>query len=126
MPAIAQRSRMTIAMKVREHLRRVFCVFISSWLNPNMRKLSTVFLILAIAGTLYGQDSFNQKVDSIVKKVMEDAHVPSVSLAIVQEGKITYVQAYGNARLEPQLAAKPEMRYSIGSISKQFTATAIL
>jgi len=113
-------------MKVREHLRRVFCVFISSWLNPNMRKLSTVFLILAIAGTLYGQDSFNQKVDSIVKDVMEDTHVPSVSLAIVQEGKITYVQAYGNARLEPQLAAKPEMRYSIGSISKQFTATAIL
>src|SRR4029077_13177004 len=28
--------------------------------------------------------------------------------------------------LEPRLAASPAMRYSIGSVSKQFTATAIL
>src|SRR5208283_5705689 len=36
------------------------------------------------------------------------------------------VQAYGDARLDPKMAARPEMRYSIGSISKQFTASAIL
>jgi CubicO group peptidase (beta-lactamase class C family) len=41
-----------------------------------------------------------------------------------------YTHAYGSARLAtattPAIPATPEMRYSIGSISKQFTAAAIL
>ena len=41
-------------------------------------------------------------------------------------GKLVYAHAYGKARLEPAEEATPEMRYSIGSISKQFTAAAIL
>ncbi len=45
---------------------------------------------------------------------------------IVQNGKIAYVQAYGSARLDPPTPAASAMRYSIGSISKQFTAAAIL
>jgi D-alanyl-D-alanine carboxypeptidase len=36
------------------------------------------------------------------------------------------VHAYGNARIEPLTPANPGMRYSIGPISKQFTAAAIL
>lgn len=52
--------------------------------------------------------------------------VPSASVAVVKAGKIAYVQAYGDARLEPRAAARPGMRYSIGSISKQFTAAAVL
>jgi CubicO group peptidase (beta-lactamase class C family) len=52
--------------------------------------------------------------------------VPSASIAIVQQGRVVYAQSYGDARLEPRTPARPEMRYSIGSISKQFTATAIL
>src|SRR5207248_5249930 len=51
---------------------------------------------------------------------------PSASVAVVKDGKIVYLHAYGNARLDPPLAATPQMRYSIGSVSKQFTATAIL
>jgi hypothetical protein len=48
------------------------------------------------------------------------------SVAIVKDGTIAYLQAYGDARLEPKTPARAEMRYSIGSISKQFTAAAIL
>ena len=64
-------------------------------------------------------------IDDIANKVLATTGVPSASLAVVKDGKIAYLQAYGNARLDPQ-AASPEMRYSIGSISKQFTAAAIL
>src|SRR5207253_7033849 len=39
---------------------------------------------------------------------------------------MAYVQAYGAARLDPNTQARSAMRYSIGSISKQFTAAAIL
>ena len=66
------------------------------------------------------------KVDQVAEQVLEQTGVPSASLAIVQDGQIVYTQAYGKARLEPAEAAEPAMRYSIGSISKQFTASAIL
>jgi len=67
-----------------------------------------------------------QKIDKLVADALTKAGVPSASVAVVQDGKIAYLQAYGDARLEPPTAAKPQMRYSIGSISKQFTAAAIL
>jgi D-alanyl-D-alanine carboxypeptidase len=66
------------------------------------------------------------RVDLIAGQVLEQTGVPSASVAVVQHGKVVYTHAYGRARLEPSVAATPEMRYSIGSISKQFTAAAIL
>src|SRR5262249_25453878 len=42
------------------------------------------------------------------------------------DGAIAYANAYGNARVQPPTKATPSMRYSIGSVSKQFTAAAIL
>ena len=47
-------------------------------------------------------------------------------MAVVRDGAVAYVHAYGLATIEPPMPATPEMRYSIGSISKQFTAAAIL
>jgi CubicO group peptidase (beta-lactamase class C family) len=69
-------------------------------------------------------------IDRIAAQVLEQTGVPSASVAVVQHGKLVYTHAYGTARLAsssaPALAAAPAMRYSIGSISKQFTAAAIL
>ena len=66
------------------------------------------------------------KIDTVTAKVLADTGVPSASIAIVQKGQIVYTNAYGKARLEPPTPAAPQMRYSIGSISKQFTAASIL
>ena len=60
--------------------------------------------------------------DRIVHEILARTGVPSASVAIVRDGQIAYVQAYGDARLGPRTPARPDMRYSIGSISKQFTA----
>ncbi len=65
-------------------------------------------------------------IDDTAQQVLKTTGVPSASLAVVQDGKIAYVQAYGPAKLDPQTNATTAMRYSIGSISKQFTASAIL
>lgn len=70
--------------------------------------------------------SLGARVDSIAKQVLSTTGVPSASVAVVTHGQLTYAQAYGSAKLEPVVAATPNMRYAIGSISKQFTATAIL
>jgi CubicO group peptidase (beta-lactamase class C family) len=70
------------------------------------------------------------RIDRIAGQVLEQTGVPSASIAVVQHGKLVYTRGYGNARLaagsEPPVPATPQMRYSIGSISKQFTAAAIL
>ncbi len=70
------------------------------------------------------------RIDRVAAQVLEATGVPSASIAVVQHGKLVYSHAYGNARLAtssvPAVPATPDMRYSIGSISKQFTAAAIL
>ena len=74
--------------------------------------------------------AIQSRIDRIATQVLEQTGVPSASVAVVKDGKLVYTHAYGKARLAagsvPDVAATPEMRYSIGSISKQFTATAIL
>jgi CubicO group peptidase (beta-lactamase class C family) len=67
------------------------------------------------------------KVDKIATQVLESTGVPSASVAVVKDGRLAYAQAYGAARLEPRRKpARPDMRYAIGSVSKQFTAVAVL
>jgi len=66
------------------------------------------------------------RVDGIANGVLEQRGVPSASVAVVKGGKLVYTHAYGLAHLAPDEKATPEMRYSIGSVSKQFTAAAIL
>jgi len=88
--------------------------------------------LLSVGSTLAAQSTaelpaaLREKVDAIVRRTLADTGVPSASTAIVQQGAIAYLQAYGDGRIEPRKPASPAMRYSIGSISKQFTAAAIL
>jgi CubicO group peptidase (beta-lactamase class C family) len=66
------------------------------------------------------------QIDSGALTVLNATGAPSASIAIVRGGEIVYERAYGDGRIDPKTPATPSMRYSIGSISKQFTATAIL
>src|SRR5215813_5678669 len=66
------------------------------------------------------------KIDKLAADALASSGVPSASVAVVKDGKIVYLHAYGSARLEPKTPATSAMRYSIGSISKQFTAAAML
>jgi D-alanyl-D-alanine carboxypeptidase len=66
------------------------------------------------------------KVDHAVEQVIATTGIPSASIALVEHGQIAYLHAYGKARLEPPVAATTAMHYSIGSVSKQFTAALIL
>ncbi len=66
------------------------------------------------------------QVDSIANSVLESTGVPSASIAVVRHGQIVYARAYGMAKLDPNMPATAEMRYGIGSISKQLTAATVL
>ena len=85
-----------------------------------------VVVLLFAALPVLAQDATTAAWDKIAEDVLQKTGVPSASVAVVRDGKITYLHAYGYANLENKTPAQPNMRYSIGSISKQFTATAIL
>jgi CubicO group peptidase (beta-lactamase class C family) len=65
-------------------------------------------------------------IDAAATKVLADTGVPSAAVGIVIDGKIVLATAYGDARLSPPLKATGTMAYPVGSISKQFTASAVL
>lgn len=71
-------------------------------------------------------DDLHGKIDAVAAEVLESTGVPSASVAVVIDGRLAHVKAYGDARLEPRMPADVGMRYPIGSISKQFTAAALL
>jgi len=66
------------------------------------------------------------RIDTAAHAVLTRTGVPSASIAIVRRGELAYANAYGFAQLAPKRPALPAMRYAIGSISKEFTAAAIL
>jgi CubicO group peptidase (beta-lactamase class C family) len=67
-----------------------------------------------------------QQVADIATKTLHSTGVPSASIAIVEHNRIVYAHAFGLANVTPPKPATAAMAYPIGSISKQFTANAIL
>src|SRR5271155_1082437 len=100
----------------------------------NMQRRTAGFLglscVMAVTLPMVAQNAMPAAtangVDSAAAGVLKATGVPSASVAVVQGGKVAYVKAYGMARLDPAMPAEPGMQYSIGSISKQFTAAVVL
>jgi D-alanyl-D-alanine carboxypeptidase len=93
----------------------------------SLLRLSAAVLLTAASGAAAELPSATRvKIDEIAAKALADSGAPSVSIAVVQNGQIACTRAYGKARLSPTTAATPQMRYSIGSVSKQFLAGAVL
>lgn len=66
------------------------------------------------------------RIRAIVAEARAKAPAPSTSVAIVIDGQLAYAEAFGLARLDPARPATTETRYDIGSVSKQFTAAAVM
>jgi CubicO group peptidase (beta-lactamase class C family) len=52
--------------------------------------------------------------------------LPSVSAAVVHDGEVIWAEAVGLANAEDDVTATPEHQYRIGSITKTFTAAAVM
>ncbi len=86
-------------------------------------------LLTAVAFAAIGsaQAAWNQNrataADTTLSQIVTSA-VPSVSACVTIDGVVVYEKAFGNSA--PGVAATPQTIYRIGSLSKQFTAAAIL
>ncbi|HET9384443.1 MAG TPA: serine hydrolase domain-containing protein [Gemmatimonadales bacterium] len=92
----------------------------------NLQALAVAFVV-GLSGRAAAQQltaAERSQVDSGAVAVLRSSGAPSASIAIVRGGQIVYERAYGNGR--GTTTATPSMRYAVGSVSKQFTAAAIL
>jgi CubicO group peptidase (beta-lactamase class C family) len=84
--------------------------------------------LIALAAPAAAQDitpAESAKVDTIVTETLARTGVPAASIAIVRGGKIVFAKAYGK-QSDANPTASAAAAYPIASISKQFTAAAIL
>ncbi len=91
-----------------------------------MRLLFSLLFICLFSLT-YAQipDSLVKKVDAIFAEY-DKTNSPGCALAIVKNGKILYERGYGMSNMEYNIAISPSSIFHIASISKQFTAAAII
>jgi D-alanyl-D-alanine carboxypeptidase len=66
------------------------------------------------------------RVDEYVRDRMELKHIPGLSLAVVRDGTVLVAKGYGTACLEFRAPATPDTRYLLASMTKPFTALAVM
>jgi D-alanyl-D-alanine carboxypeptidase len=79
------------------------------------------------AGTAAGRGDVAAQVDTMVARYLQRTYVPGVSVAVIRGGRDTLVfRGYGVANLEHHVPATAETVYPVASITKQFTAAAVM
>jgi CubicO group peptidase (beta-lactamase class C family) len=85
---------------------------------------------LSPAATLAAQDSDRasivRAIDSIVSNPIDAGQIAGASVAVVRGRDTILLRAYGFADLEYHVPTPDRAIYEIGSVTKQFTAVAIL
>jgi D-alanyl-D-alanine carboxypeptidase len=66
------------------------------------------------------------RITADVTNVMQRYTIPGATVLIARDGHIVYVRAFGSSDLAAGAATRDDTHYEIGSITKQFTAAAIL
>ncbi len=89
-----------------------------------MKKHLVFCLFMMIFVTSSHAQQFKE-VDAILEAYTGD-NTPGASLAIIKKGKVIYQKTYGMADLEKQVKVRPEHNFRLASVTKQFTATAVL
>src|SRR5579883_2457610 len=83
-------------------------------------------LIFTTLTLLQAQPNLEKSLDDAISTALKKTGAPSVSVAVVENGRLVYAKAFGLADLAANRPAAPHTRYAVGSISKEFTAAALL
>jgi D-alanyl-D-alanine carboxypeptidase len=95
--------------------------------NPAMlRMLSSVLLLAGSPAALALTGPDTATIYNIGKAAYDQNRAPGFSLAVWYKGQVVFAHGYGYADLASRAPVTPDTRFSVGSITKQFTAASIL
>lgn len=95
-----------------------------------LKKLTTALIVLPFSiHTMDAQKltkNYEKKIDSLIQTEFGNKNEPGGVFLVSQKGKNIYRKAFGKANLELNVNMTPDNVFQIGSMTKQFTAVAIL
>jgi D-alanyl-D-alanine carboxypeptidase len=94
-------------------------------------RIASIALVLCTTkfitvGKAQDQSDFASKIDSLAHTALKEGPIAGLSVAVARDGKTLLSKGYGFANLEHDVQSTPEVVYRIRSISKMFTAVAVL
>ena len=81
-------------------------------------------LVVLLGGCASGGGGLTHAVDDLMRDY--DGEVPGASVLVIRDGRTVIRRSYGLADLESKTPATPATNYRLASVTKQFTAAAIL
>jgi D-alanyl-D-alanine carboxypeptidase len=94
--------------------------------TPRHTATHLVFAAIWAAILLPASHVLADAVDDYIEKQLKQNNLPGLSLAVVRDGKIEKARGYGLADVELSVPATEHTVYQWASVTKQFTATAIM
>lgn len=92
--------------------------------NKTILHVALVSLIFFVP-IAFGQNQ-TKKIDAFINEKMGANHIPGLSLAVVRDGKVIFAKGYGMSNLELSVPANEKSVFPIYSITKTFTAVAVM
>jgi CubicO group peptidase (beta-lactamase class C family) len=86
---------------------------------------SSIFLSVSLVIAV-SQSTRADEVDNHVRAEMNKQHIPGLSLAVVKNGAVEKTAGYGLANLEWSTPVRPDTIFQIQSVTKTFTASAVM
>ncbi|HET7456992.1 MAG TPA: serine hydrolase domain-containing protein, partial [Gemmatimonadaceae bacterium] len=90
-----------------------------------MRLTRLAPLALALVPSMLSAQSLDRRVDSLMAAYARPGQ-PGASLLVVRDGRVLRKKGYGLAEVETRRPVTPETDFRLASLSKQFTATAVM
>lgn len=89
-----------------------------------MKQISLIFYL--IISFNYANAQANEQVEEYISKKMVEKKIPGLQLVVINDNKIEYTTEMGNANVSFSIPVNENTIFSINSIGKIFTATAIM
>ncbi|HUT82998.1 MAG TPA: serine hydrolase [Candidatus Bathyarchaeia archaeon] len=67
-----------------------------------------------------------EKIEGLIVTLMQQMKIPGLSISVVNDEKIVYTKGFGARLLTENIPATSETLFGVGSVSKSFTALAIM
>jgi len=83
-------------------------------------------LVLTCTGDQQASDHRFNEARTSIEGYVQEAYIPSISVAVAQNGNILWEESFGWADVEKRIKATPRTMYHLGSLGKVYTATAIM
>lgn len=89
-------------------------------------KILLIFALLACNNSLLAQFSASINLRDSIQKIIADKKIPGLQVAVVSKDSILFQGCFGYADIEQKIPVTPKHLFKIGSVTKSFTALAVM